>query len=159
MLWLVVPVSRQPAFVHPWGATACFFLLDGKGNGWGERRGTGGVGVLAPRCPCIICGWPISVVCSRGGERAGRSTGQNHRLTVVPWWVEPGVWFPNAAPPRPQHTQSLTQNKHTQTALDPIKCFCLLTHPLTGVRSVRVCACVYVCVCMWNLSWRVATAT
>ena len=51
MLWLVVPVSRQPAFVHPWGATACFFLLDGKGNGWGERRRTGGGGGACSSLP------------------------------------------------------------------------------------------------------------
>lgn len=39
MLWLAVPVSRQPAFVCPRGAIACFLLLDGKGNGWGSVEG------------------------------------------------------------------------------------------------------------------------
>lgn len=94
-----------------------------------------------------MCGWPISVVRSGDGGKAGRSTGQNHRLTVVPWRAELGVWLPNAVAPATSapftHSCSHKTNRDTPAALSPTDCFRLLTRPLTGVRSVPAHACLY----------------
>lgn len=155
MLWLALPVSPQPASVCPWGAIDCFLLLGHRGNGCQSAEGQEGGGILAPHCPSIICGWPISTVSSEGGKRTGRGTGQNHRLTEVPWWVELGVWFPNAVPLLHTYTHTQKKNSHTHTHYLPAMPSQQIPFPLnislTGVRSMCVCVCLYVFT--WVESW------
>lgn len=56
MLWLAVPVSPQPASVCPWGAIACFLLLDGRGNGCESTGGqeSGGAYLLLIAPPLYV---------------------------------------------------------------------------------------------------------
>lgn len=58
MLWLAVSVSGHPASVGPQGGTSLLFLVATvkvAARVWGGGAGRGGR-LLAPRCPCIICG-------------------------------------------------------------------------------------------------------
>lgn len=54
----------------------------------------------------------------------------NHSLTVVSWWVELGVWFPNAVHIPPKHLHKTNTNWPQSYQV------CLLTHPLTSVMSL-----------------------
>ena len=171
MLWLAVLVCPPPACVcvcpcvHGGGGGVghrlLFLLLDGRGNvDAGSAEGQGGGYTLAPRCPCIMCGWPISAGRGRGGRRDGRCTGQNHRLTEVPWWVELGVWFPNAVTPlKPPPAHTLTLNKHRHTnCLPSLQVFLPLNTSMNRCEvCAAVCAFVFVrvaCLCVFSVQTR-----
>lgn len=130
----------RPPSLCPWGGP---WLA----SGW-WRKG-GGVGckgehkrwcTLAPHCPSIICGWPISALsCKKMRRREGYRA--NHRLTEVPWWVELGVWLPNGVT-----LYTLTKQTHTYFVSFFFGwCLIFLTHPLTTVGCVHagVCATVH----------------
>lgn len=118
MLWLSPAFSPHPASACPWGAVACFFSSARwwkEQGGEGARRGTGRGrlgGVHTYSSLPLHYLWLTYFGSEQ--QRPGRGTGQNHRLTVVPRWVEQGVWLPNgvALPstitPR---VHTLTQNK------------------------------------------------